>query len=291
MSYENALVIGATSLVGRFLMEGLSARGATVSGLCRSPPENGSQGKWIAADLQNLDGLRDKIPPITTIYSTGPLHLFAASLDVLVANDVTRIVAFSSTSASSKQQSKVEHERTAARQFIEGEQRLIEFCEQRDIAWTILRPTLIYVEGLDKNVTRIAHFIQRFHFFPLAGKGNGLRQPVHGNDLAEAAAKVSRTPETARKIYNVPGGETLSYAEMVGRVFDGVGLPRRAISVPIPVWKLAFSTAALFLPGATSAMGSRMSEDLAFDSSDAARDFGWHPRDFHPTFINQSLEI
>ncbi|QOZ56110.1 epimerase [Bradyrhizobium sp. CCBAU 53338] len=285
MPYENALIVGATSLVGRFLMEELSAQGSTVFGLCRTPPENAAHDKWIAADLQDLGGLSNEIPPITTIYSTGPLHLFAESLEVLVKNEVTRIVAFSSTSAASKQQSEVEHERAAAQQFIEGEQRLIEFCEQRDIAWTILRPTLVYVEGLDKNLTRIAHFIRRFHFFPLAGKGKGLRQPVHGTDLAKAAAKVARIPRAARKIYNVPGGETLSYAEMVGRVFDGVGLPRRVISVPIPVWKLAFSAAALFLPGATSAMGTRMSEDLVFDSSDAARDFGWLPRDFHPTFI------
>lgn len=194
------------------------------------------------------------------------------------------MVAFSSTSAGSKQHSDIEHERIAAQQFLDGERRVIDFCETQGITWTILRPTLIYVEGFHKNVTRIAQFIQRFRCFPIAGKGDGLRQPVHGADLAEAASRIGSIPATARKIYNVPGGETLSYAEMVGRIFDGLGLPRRAIPIPIAAWKTAFSVAGLFLPGATSAMGSRMSENLEFDSNEAIRDFGWHPRDFHPSF-------
>ena len=39
-----------------------------------------------------------------------------------------------------------------------------------------------------------------------------------------------------------------------------------------------------FYPGATTAMGTRMGQDLTFNSSDAARDFGWSPRRFHPRF-------
>jgi nucleoside-diphosphate-sugar epimerase len=284
MSQQSALVVGATSLVGRFLTERLSAQAVTVFGLCRTPPSHATGTKWIAADLENPDGFRDKIPAISTIYSTGPLHLFADALDVLAAKETSRVIAFSSTSADSKQQSQIEQERIAARQFIDGERRVIDFCETHGITWTILRPTLIYVEGFDKNVTRIARFIQRFHCFPLAGKGNGLRQPVHGADLAEAAFQVGGTPATAGKIYNVPGGETLTYAEMVGRIFDGLDMPRRAIPIPIAVWKIAFSAAGLFLPGATSAMGIRMSEDLAFDSQEAITDFGWRPRDFRPSF-------
>lgn len=288
MSQQNALVVGATSLVGRFLTERLLARGCTVFGLCRTPPANGKGENWIAADLAKPNEFRDRIPPISTVYSTGPLHLFAGSLEVLAAKGASRVIAFSSTSAGSKQQSEIEHERIAAQQFLNGERRVIDFCETQGITWTILRPTLIYVEGFDKNVTRIARFIQRFRCFPLAGTGNGLRQPVHGADLAEAAAKVAQIPATARKIYNVPGGETLTYAEMVRRIFDGLGLPHRVIPIPIAAWKTAFSVAGLFLPGATSAMGSRMSEDLAFDSSEAIRDFDWHPREFHPSFDKTS---
>jgi hypothetical protein len=37
------------------------------------------------------------------------------------------------------------------------------------VAWTILRPTLIYVEGRDANVSRLAGLIRRFKVLPLSG--------------------------------------------------------------------------------------------------------------------------
>jgi nucleoside-diphosphate-sugar epimerase len=284
MTKENALVVGATSLVGRFLVDRLRAEGVNAIGLCRTPPAGSAPGNWIAGDLQNADDIRDKLPVISSVYSVGPIHLLAKSLSVLAEKGTNRVIAFSSSSAGSKQKSEIAHERIAAQQFIDGERQTIEICEAHGIPWTILRPTLIYVEGFDKNVSRIARFIQRFRFFPLAGRGDGLRQPVHGADLAAAAVTIRLVNGTVSKIYDMPGGETLPYAEMVGRIFDGLNMPRRIVRVPVPVWKLAFLVAGLLLPGATSAMGNRMSEDLVFDATSAARDFGWTPRAFYPSF-------
>jgi hypothetical protein len=54
----------------------------------------------------------------------------------------------------------------------------------------------------------------------------------------------------------------------------------------MPPWlfALVMRLAKPFYPGATAAMGARMGQDLTFDSSAAARDFGWSPRAFHPRF-------
>jgi hypothetical protein len=71
---------------------------------------------------------------------------------------------------------------------------------------------------------------------------------------------------------------------MAERVFEGMG--RRPALLPLPegLWRLAFALARPLLPGATAQMGTRMSEDLAFDGSPAAADFGWNPRPFRPDF-------
>ena len=61
---------------------------------------------------------------------------------------------------------------------------------------------------------------------------------------------------------------------MVGRVFDGMGRPRRIVSLPPALWKVAFICASPFLPGANFAMGARMSKDMVFDGAEAVRDFG-----------------
>ncbi|MEO6378029.1 MAG: epimerase, partial [Caulobacteraceae bacterium] len=119
---------------------------------------------------------------------------------------------------------------------------------------------------------------------PLSGRGEGLRQPVHADDLAAGALAAAASPATIGKSYDLPGGETLSYRAMASRLFEAQGRTPRILTMPPPLWRLTLALAAPLLPGATAAMGDRMAEDLTFDPASAARDFGWAPRRFHPQF-------
>ena len=84
---------------------------------------------------------------------------------------------------------------------------------------------------------------------PLVGGGPGLRQPVHAEDLAIGAIAAAASPAAVNKIYSLPGAETISYREMIGRIFDGLRLPRRTISVPPLLWRMAFALAKPLFPG------------------------------------------
>jgi nucleoside-diphosphate-sugar epimerase len=147
-----------------------------------------------------------------------------------------------------------------------------------------LRPTLIYAEGRDLNISPLAGLIRRFGFMPLVGGAPGLRQPVHAEDLAVGAIAAATSPAAVNKFYSLPGAETLSYREMIGRIFDGLRLPRRTISVPAFLWRAGFAVAKPLFPSANVAMGIRMMKDMTFDSAPAIRDFGWNPRAFRPVF-------
>ena len=165
-----------------------------------------------------------------------------------------------------------------------AEQKIVAACEQSNVGWTILRPTLIYAEGRDINITPLSRLIRRFGFMPLVGEASGLRQPVHAEDLAIGAISAASSATTVNKFYCLPGGETLSYREMIGRIFDGLRQPRRTISVPVSVWRAGFMLAKPLFPNANVAMGTRMTKDMVFDSTPATKDFGWNPRIFNPTF-------
>ena len=121
-----------------------------------------------------------------------------------------RVVAFSSTSRFTKQGSSSPRERETARRLAEAEEAVERACRERRIRWTILRPTLVYGGGRDRNVSAIARFVRRFGFFPIAGEGRGKRQPVHAADLARAALAVLDNPATFDRAYDTPGGETLT---------------------------------------------------------------------------------
>jgi len=276
-----SLVIGATGLVGGYLLSHLIRNGEVPYAMSRSPRADDSA-DWIVGDLAQPDRLQ--IPAIATLYCTADAKLLARSLHRFVGPALKRIVVFSSTSVLTKLDSEVADEREGLRRLAEAENEIGELCEASGVAWTILRPTLIYAEGRDTNITPLSRLIRRFGFMPLVGGAAGLRQPVHAEDLALGAIAAAASPAAGNKFYALPGGETLSYKEMIGRIFDGMKLPRRTVPIPAPIWRAAFVAIKPLFPTANVAMGIRMMKDMTFDATPAITDFGWKPRDFRPVF-------
>jgi nucleoside-diphosphate-sugar epimerase len=280
---EPVLVLGATSLVGRYVLPRLADRRVMTVALSRKPADEPRGVRWIEGDLQGTaDALN--LPYAETAFSFCPIWLLPDALPALKAAGVSRLVAFSSTSVVGKARSSDQGERAVAARLGEAEAAVRRFCDANGIAWTILRPTMIYSEGLDGNVSRLARIAERFKVVPLAGAGGGLRQPVHAEDLAWAAAAAAASPVTPGRAYDLPGGETLTYKQMVERIVLGLDRTPRVLCAPAAVWRLAFRLAGARLRGATAAMGERMNQDLTFDGEPAARDFGWAPRTFKPVF-------
>ncbi|MEZ5764996.1 MAG: NAD-dependent epimerase/dehydratase family protein [Xanthobacteraceae bacterium] len=204
------LVIGATGMVGGMILRRLTEAGAQPVGLSRHPPADSGSADWIAADLTDM---RDAaLPPLKDVFATAPAPKLARAVPYLAASGATRLVAFTSTSLETKKDTPDDDEREMIRRWAQGERDVIAECDRHGLAWTILRPTLIYAEGLDENVSRIAGLIRRFRFFPLAGDGKGLRQPVHADDLAAAAiAAAGREAKCHGRICDLSGGEILTY--------------------------------------------------------------------------------
>ena len=276
-----SLVIGASGLVGGYLLRHLAGRGERPFALSRTP-RAGSEATWLVGDLQKAEMLN--VPAVATLFCTADAVLLARVLPHLLQSTLKRVVVFSSTSVMTKLDSEVAGERESLRALAAAEQSIVRACEANHTGWTILRPTLIYAEGRDTNITPLSRLIRRFGFMPLVGGANGLRQPVHAEDLAIGAIKAARSPAAANKFYALPGGETIPYKEMIGRIFDGMKLPRRTIAVPALVWRAGFVGAKPLFPGANVAMGIRMMKDMTFDATPAITDFGWNARTFHPRF-------
>lgn len=194
------------------------------------------------------------------------------------------IIAISSTSLITKQTSPSPYEQAVVQRLLKAEQYLIDFATQHKIAWTIVRPTLIYAQNLDKNISHIARFIRYFGFFPLVGSGQGLRQPIHAEDIALACTQILNNETTFNKAYNLTGSETLTYQQMVNRIFTALNRKPHFINLPTPLLATVL-TSLSFLPRyrhLTSSMAERMNQDLVFSSETAQQDFGFTARSFQP---------
>ena len=216
--------------------------------------------------------------------SVTPIWAIPNYFSLFLARKTLRIIAVSSTSRFTKTDSPIEDERLVAVQLSEGERTFEQWARAYGIEFLILRPTVIYGRGRYLSVSPIARHIARFGFFPVAGAAAGRRQPLHSEDLAIACIQALETTHLAGIAYEVPGGETLSCLEMVGRIFDALGKRRLFVRLPVPVLSAAVCCARLAprFSHLTRAMAKRMNEDLVFDCTAAARDFGFAPRRFKP---------
>jgi len=277
-----SVVIGATGIVGSYIVDRLVRAGERPIALSRSERKSTDDVEWFEGDLAAPERL--KLPPFKTLYCTAPVGLLATALPFLSGASLARVVAFTSTSIVTKMDSEILAERESVWLWAEAEQQLITACERLGVGWTVLRPTIIYDEGRDANITRLSRIIERLGFMPLAGSGSGLRQPVHAEDLAIGALAAAASSMAVNKIYAIPGRDTITYREMVGRIFDGMHRRRRIVAVPPPLWRAAFAMAGPFISNANVAMGNRMAKDMIFDPVPAMQDFGWNPREFRPRF-------
>jgi nucleoside-diphosphate-sugar epimerase len=273
-------VLGATSFVGRCLLSLLDRDKYRVTAFSRQQNVASFYGEERL--LLPLPGNHVFDKQIPLWICVAPIWVLPDYFDMLKASGVKRIVVLSSTSIFTKDQSSDLAEQAFARQFASAEKIVQNWATENEIEWVIFRPTLIYGMGRDKNISEIIRFIRRFRFFPLLGAADGLRQPVHCEDVANMCVSALKLSHVASRAYNISGGETLIYREMVTRIFSSLELQPRFFSIPLSLFKVALMCLRLFprYKNWSAAMAERMNRDLVFDHSDATRDLGYKPRSF-----------
>ena len=276
-------MVGAASQIGYHLLPRLVEAGWDVAAVSRySAPSDPRGARWYRLDLAEASALRESGLRPESVISLAPIRILPALVSTLAALGTTRIVAFSSTSRFTKARSADPGERELAASFVRSEEALASQCERHGIRWTVFRPTLVYSPGLDRNVSEIARFIERVGFFPILGEGLGKRQPVHAADLAAACLAALGEGKAFDRAYDLSGGETLTYREMVERIFQGLGRAPRIVRVPPQLFK-AFVSAARVVPRfrkLSPELVTRMNTDMCFDHAEASRDLGFSPRNF-----------
>ena len=285
-SQGNLLVIGARSLIGRRLREVVSGWPGEVRFTSRRP----LSGQSLIFDLDHPETF-DPGLEFTHVIMCSPIWLANdAVLNRLVQLGMKRLIAFSSTSRLTKGASSEPAEREVVEQLAQGEGAIATFCPRYGVAYTILRPTLIYDEGQDENVSQIASLIRKLGFFPVCGPATGLRQPVHARELARAALQALPARAAFDRDYNLSGGGALTYRAMVERIFRGLGRKPLIVSLPLEVWKFALAVVDWFRPNKTLkrniSMVARMNVDQWFDHAAATHDFGYEPGPFVPGNFN-----
>jgi nucleoside-diphosphate-sugar epimerase len=284
MNNQKVGVLGASSMVGRYVIDRLAASGYSTLAFSRNAFEGAVQNGVRWHDLSQPK-IEEPMGEVSIWVSLCPIWALAEHFELIKNSGVRRIVALSSTSRFTKTVdagSRETLEHALAKRLEQGETVLRGWAEQNGIEWVILRPTLIYDLVSDKNLLQIETFIRRYGFFPLLGKAQGRRQPVHVSEVAGAVFSAMTAPSAMNKEYNISGGETLTYREMVERIFRLIGREPRFIQVPMTGFAVAIYLARIFprYRHISRGMVQRMNRDMVFDHENAKCDLGYSPSSF-----------
>jgi uncharacterized protein YbjT (DUF2867 family)/2-polyprenyl-3-methyl-5-hydroxy-6-metoxy-1,4-benzoquinol methylase len=162
-----------------------------------------------------------------------------------------------------------------------------------DLDWTVIRPTMIYGAPGDRNLSRLLSILPRVPVLPVPGGGTRLQQPVHVDDLAQAIVNALENPATIRQAYNVAGPEAITFRHLLADTGAAAGRRPRLLPVPLGL------TIALMRqyervaahPKLKVEQLERLSEDKAFDITDAQRDLGFDPRSFATGIAEEARQL
>jgi nucleoside-diphosphate-sugar epimerase len=229
---------------------------------------------WISGDLKDLDSLRIAMKGVTTLVNVASIGFGDAPRIIQAAQDagVSRAIFVSTTAIFTKLNVKSKKTRLEAEEAI----------RRSELAWTILRPTMIYGSARDRNMSRLIRFLISSPVIPIIGNGNFLQQPVYVKDVADAIFASIDSENCVGKAFNISGGNSLTYNQIIDEICSLLG--KRVVKLylnPVPINKMLTIAEHLHIKLPIKAEQiARLNEDKVFEYFDAQQAFGYSPRTF-----------
>ena len=267
------LILGANGNVGTLLLERFVRSGVAAAGTLRrgrERPTIAGLTEWREVDLERPPTLAHALAGVDTVIWTPGVKLLPACIEVLEQADVAHVVVVSSASVHTRLESR------GARAKRDAEARL----RESRVRFTVIRPTMIYGNRRDRNLTRLLDWLERVPVFPMFGDGRALMQPVFIGDVVESLVRaLDRTPRG--RFYDLGGAEPVSYRQLLDTA--GAALGVRPLLVPVPLGlSLAVVRGAgwLGLRALRDEQVLRLAEDKVVDNTPIRAELGIEPITF-----------
>jgi len=150
------------------------------------------------------------------------------------------------------------------------------------IAYTILRPTMIYGTDKDRNMCRLIKVLKKTPVFPIFGSGEFLQQPIHVDDLAAAIIKSYKSDATHFKAYNLSGKDEVTYNSVIDITSSLLNKKVKRLHIPIKPVLLGLNAYEKVSkkPILKAEQVLRLNEHKNFSHLEAVKDFGFNTRTF-----------
>ncbi len=147
---------------------------------------------------------------------------------------------------------------------------------------TILRPTMIFGDIRDHNISKFIRMVDHFPFMPEIDHGQAFVQPVNARDLGQAYYRAAMHTSLPELSYICSGARPVSLHELCELISSFLGKKPHFISVPMGLGVFAAKVVKILSFGRKDLVEKvlRLGEDRSFPYTAAARDFGYEPEPF-----------
>jgi nucleoside-diphosphate-sugar epimerase len=152
----------------------------------------------------------------------------------------------------------------------EAEQGLFQIAEQTGMQVVVIRPPLIYGEGVKANFAKMMQGVAKGLPLPL-GAVHNQRSLVALDNLVDFIVLCTHHPKAANEVFLISDGEDVSTTELLQKVAKAMG--KKAWLIPVPVGLMRFVAKLL----GKEDVANRLFGSLQVDSSKARDLLGWKP--------------
>lgn len=311
---QTVAVTGVTGKSGQFFLQRLILEADNIGDykfifLCRKiSSSSNTDGHKLAEKIQKTGKLNiefievnlESKQEIETFFSTVQinvlLHIAGVSFSeiivpVALANGVDNHILVHTTGIYSKY-------KAAGEEYRRIESNINSFIEKykakgRNISVTILRPTMIYGDLNDKNISIFIKMVDKLRIFPIINGAKYDLQPVYCKDLGNAYFDVLMNWETTKnKEYILSGGKPIQLIALLKEIEKQLGVKNTYVSCPFIV---AYAGAWILFVLSIGKVDmrekvQRLVEPRAYSHNKASFDFGYNPTDFE-TGVRQEIKM
>ena len=280
------LVVGITGHTGRYFLQELIDH--KYEGLIRcivretsdtSMLDNsGLNIEKIYGDLDDKEFIRKVMNGVDTIMHIYNIHHSPMIVKAAIENNAKRAILVHTTGIYS-------NFKYASQGYKDVEKKVSEMTSAANCPTkvTILRPTMIYGDLCDRNMSKFIRMIDKFRIIPVINGGKSLIQPVNARDLGKAFYTALISPQkTTGKAYDLSGEKPLQMIEVFRLISDNLNKKTTFVSVPLRLGVFLAKLAKILTSGKMDYVErvQRMGEDRSYPHTQAKNDFDYKPMSF-----------
>ena len=289
------LITGANGFIGTHLCSELSNRNISFRATARNANEN-AYADFMGCDLETTESLNQLMDGCDiVIHLAGRAHTTSDNsqekyrvanelvtqrlANAAKQNGITRFVYLSSIKVNGEssnpglpiRQSDTPHPLDDyGRSKLAAELALQAICHDNSMEYVIIRPTLVYGQGVKANFSALITAVKRGLPLPIATVKNE-RSMIGINNLIDLIITSSTNPKAANQTFLASDGTDTSTPELVRLIAKSLNRQSRIFPFPIPILRLL---AAVF--GKSSAI-DKLTGSLSVDISHTTSTLNWHP--------------